>query len=118
MNLLGVRGVALAVSVSGVFQVTVLYALWNKRSNNTESRHVYAFYIKVMCFAVVLGIFLTWFKSVTLRWIDSSTFYGSLLVSLLTGAVFLVILLIVGYGLKIKEVTELANRLVKKVNRP
>jgi putative peptidoglycan lipid II flippase len=116
MNLLGVRGVALAVSVSGIFQVTVLYALWNKRSNNTEGRRVYAFYGKVMCFAALLGIFLAWFKTRALFWIDSSTLYGSLMVSLLTGAVFLVILLAVGYGLKVKEVTELVNRVVKKLN--
>ncbi len=116
MNLLGVRGVALAVSLSGIFQVTVLYALWNKRSNNTESRRVYAFYVKIMCFAVVLGIFLAWFKSAALFWIDSTTFHGSLMVSLLTGAVFLVILLTAGYGLKIKEVTELINRVVRKLH--
>ena len=115
MNLLGVRGVALAVSLSGIFQVTVLYALWNKRSNNTESRRVYAFYVKIMCFAVVLGIFLAWFKSAALFWIDATTFHGSLMVSLLTGAVFLIILLTAGYGLKIKEVTELVHRLVKKL---
>jgi putative peptidoglycan lipid II flippase len=114
MNLLGVRGVALAVSVSGIFQVTVLYALWNKRSNNTESREVYTFYVKVMCFAAGLGIFLVWFKSVALDWIDATTFIGSLTMCALTGAVFLLILLGAGYGLKIKEVTELVDRLVKK----
>ena len=115
MNLLGVRGVALAVSVSGILQVTVLYALWNKRSNNIEGRDVYAFYGKVMCFAAGLGIFLAWFKSKALFWIDPSTLHGSLMVCLLTGAVFLFILLAAGYGLKIKEVTELVNRVVRKL---
>jgi len=115
MNLMGVRGVALAVSLSGIFQVTVLYTLWNIRSNNTESRSVYVFYVKIMCFTAVLGIFLAWFKSTALFWIDSTTFRGSLMVSFLTGAVFLVILLTAGYGLKIKEVTELVNRLAEKL---
>jgi putative peptidoglycan lipid II flippase len=115
MNFLGVRGVALAVSLSGAFQVTVLYALWNKRSNNTGSRRVYTFYVKIMCFSAVMGIFLAWFKSSALFWIDSNTFQGSLMVSLLTGAVFLIILLTAGYGLKIKEVMELANRLARKL---
>ncbi len=115
VNLLGTRGVALAVSLSGIFQVTVLYALWNRRSNNTESRGVYLFYVKMICFAAVTGIFLAWFKSTALFWIDSTTFQGSLVVSLLTGAVFLVILLTAGYGLKIREVTELVNRLAKKL---
>ena len=115
MNLMGVRGVALAVSLSGIFQVTVLYAFWNVRSKNSESRHVYAFYVKTIFFAAVLGIFLAWFKSTALFWIDSSTFQGSLLVSLLTGVIFLVILLTAGYGLKIKEVTELVHRMAIKL---
>ncbi|MGD9361744.1 MAG: murein biosynthesis integral membrane protein MurJ [Desulfobacterales bacterium] len=114
MNLLGVRGVALAVSLSGILQVTVLYALWNKRSNNIEGRGVYAFYGKIMCFAAVLGISLEVFKSKALFWIDPSTMHGSLMVCLLTGMMFLGILLVTGYGLKIKEVTELVNRVVKK----
>jgi pyridoxine 5'-phosphate synthase PdxJ len=38
------------------------------------------------------------------------------MVSLLTGAVFLGILLTAGYGLKIKEVTELVDRLAKKLH--
>ncbi len=107
---------ALAGSVSGIFQVTVLYALWNRRSNNTEGRGVYAFYGKIMCFAAALGIFLAWFKSKALFWIDSSTLHGSLIVSLLTGLVFLVILLAAGYGLRIKEVTEMVDRVVRKLH--
>jgi len=116
LNIMGTNGVALAISLSGILQVTVLYVLWNKRSNNTEGRRVYAFYGKVMCFTAVLGVFLAWFKSTALFWIDSSTLHGSLMVSLFTGAVFLVILLAAGYGLKIKEVTEMVNRVVKKLH--
>jgi putative peptidoglycan lipid II flippase len=114
LKIMGTNGVALAISLSGILQVTILNVLWNKRSNNTEGRRVYAFYGKVMGFAAVLGIFLAWFKSTAFFWIDSSTLYGSLMVSLLTGAVFLGILLAAGYGLKIQEVTELVNRVVRK----
>jgi putative peptidoglycan lipid II flippase len=116
LNIMGTNGVALAISLSGILQVTVLYVLWNKRSDNTESRGVYLFYVKVMCFAAGLGIFLVWFKYVALDWIDATTFIGSLTMCALTGAVFLLILLGAGYGLKIKEVTELVDRLVKKLH--
>ena len=115
MNLLDVRGVALAVSLSGILQATGLYVLWNVRTNNTGSRRVYFFYGKMICFSAGLGILLTWFKSTAFYWIDSSTFYGSLVVCLLTGTVFFFILLTAGYGLKIKEVMELVDRLVKKL---
>ena len=114
MNLMGIGGVALAVSLSGIFQVVVLYAFWNRRSHNIESRGVYIFYVKMMAFAAVAGIFLAWFKSTVLFWIDSATFLGSLTVSAITGALFFLILLAAGYGLKIKEVTGLVDRLAKK----
>ena len=117
MNLLGVRGVALAVSMSGIFQVTVLYALWNKRSNNTGCRSVYSVYLKMIGFAALTGIFLAWVKSVLLDWINSTTFMGSLIICVLTGAVFLIILLGTGYGLKIKEITDMVNRLAEKLKR-
>jgi putative peptidoglycan lipid II flippase len=115
MNLLNVRGVALAVSLSGIFQVTVLYALWNKRSHNPESRGVYTFYIKIMCFAAVMGIFLEWFKSAALSRLDSTTFSGSLMVCIVTSAVFVCILLMAGYGLKIQEIRGLVDRMIGKL---
>ena len=117
LNLMGTTGVALAISLSGIFQVTVLYVIWNKRSNNTDSRSVYFFYAKMTGFAALTGIFLAWFKSVGLNWIDATTFTGSLLTCALTGSVFLLILLGAGYGFKIKEITDLANRLAEKLKR-
>jgi len=115
MKLLGVRGVAMAVSLSGIFQVIVLYGLWNRRSHNTESRGVYKFYVKILCFAALTGIFLAWFKSTALFWIESTTFSGSVLVSAIVGGVFLLILLGGGYGLKIKEISALFGRLAQRL---
>ncbi len=115
MNLLGTRGVALAVSLSGILQVTVLYALWNRRSKNSESRDVYVFYAKIACFSAALGIFLVWLRSMLTIWIDSSTIYGSLAVCVIIGAAFMLILLTAGYGLKIKEVTVLFERLARRI---
>jgi putative peptidoglycan lipid II flippase len=115
MNLMGIRGVALAVSLSGILQVAVLYAFWNRRSHNTESRDVYLFYVKMIGFAAVTGIFLVWFKSTALFWLDSATFLGSLAASAIIGALFLLVLLAAGYGLKIKEVTGLVDRLARKI---
>lgn len=115
MNLMDVRGVALAVSLSGIFQVTVLYALWNKRSHNPESRAVYIFYLKIICFAAPTGIFLEWVKSAAVSWLDSTTFFGSLMVCIVTSAVFVCILLLAGYGLKIQEIMGLADRVIAKL---
>lgn len=118
MNLLNVRGVALAVSLSGIFQVSVLYALWSKRSQNPESRGVFIFYVKIMFLAAVIGIFLEWFKSAALSWLDSTTFFGSLTVCILTSIIFGFILLSAGYGMKIQEISGLVDRATAKLKSP
>jgi putative peptidoglycan lipid II flippase len=114
MNLLGAGGIALAVSLSGILQVTVLYAFWNKRSKNAGSRDVYLFYGKMIGLAVLIGIFLTWFKARALSGLAADTFVGNLLVAAITASVFVSILLLCGYGLKIKEITDWINRLGRK----
>jgi putative peptidoglycan lipid II flippase len=118
MNLLDVRGVALAVSLSGIFQVSVLYALWNKRSHNPGSRGVYIFYFKIMFLAAVMGILLEWFKSSALGRLDSTTVSGSLMVCILTGIVFGCLFLSASYGMKIQEVTGLVDRLAARLKPP
>ena len=115
MNLLGIRGVALAVSLSGIFQVSVLYALWNKRSYNPESRGVYFFYLKILILSAVMGIILEWFTTVVLSGLDSTTIFGSWLVCSLTATVFGTMLLAAGYGLKINEISSLVDRVTAKL---
>jgi putative peptidoglycan lipid II flippase len=112
LDFFGTRGVALAVSLSGILQVLVLYMLWNKRTKNTGSREVYRTYIKMIFVSLLLGIFLAGFKLKILSAIDSTTFSGSLQVSLITGIVFICMLLLAGYFLKIREIREILDRLI------
>jgi putative peptidoglycan lipid II flippase len=116
LNMMGAGGVALALSLSAILQVLVLYALWNRRTGN-QGRPVYTFYLKMMVFSVPLGVFLAWLKSAALSRIDASTLIGSMTVCLIVGAVFVVIVQAVGYGLKIKEITGLVERLRSKMRR-
>jgi putative peptidoglycan lipid II flippase len=112
LDFFGTRGVALAVSLSGILQVLVLYMLWNKRTKNTGSREVFRTYIKMIFVSLLLGIFLAGFKLKILSAIDSTTFSGSLQVSLITGIVFICMLLLAGYFLKIREIREILDRLI------
>jgi putative peptidoglycan lipid II flippase len=114
LKLMGVDGVALALSLSAIMQVLVLYALWNRRTDN-PGRAVYLFYFKMMVFSAPLGLFLAWLKSAALSGIDASTLWGSLTVCLIIGALFALIVLATGYGLRIKEITELAGRIREKI---
>ena len=115
MHFLGARGIALAVSLSGIFQVSFLYALWNHRSHNPESRGVYAFYLKILLLSAGIGVILEWFKATALSGLDATTIFGNLLVCISTCVVFGTLLLAAGYGLKIQEITTLVARLVDKL---
>jgi len=116
LNMMGAGGVALALSLSAILQVLVLYALWNRRTKN-RGRPVYLFYLKMMAFSAPLGVFLAWLKTAALGRIDSSTLIGSMTVCLIVGAVFVLIVLAAGYGLKIDEITGLADKIREKFRR-
>ena len=116
LNIMGAGGVALALSLSAILQVLVLYVLWNRRSNN-HGRPVYLFYLKMMVFSAPLGLLLAWFKSAALNGIDSATLSGSLMRCMITGGVFVLIILVAGYGLKIKEITGLVDRVRGKLKK-
>ncbi len=112
MKWMGASGVALAVSLSAVFQVGLLYALWNARSGNTEGRSVYLFYLKIILISVVIGILLEWLKQTGLSGIDSGTLTGSLAVCSIVALAFIVLLLLAGRGFQIHEIFAFFDRLL------
>ena len=117
LRFFGAKGIALAISLSGLLQVVVLYMLWNKRSDNQGSRQVYIFYIKMIFFSALLFPLLFWFKTTVLIALNPATFFGSILVVLLTGATFTLIMGLVAYSLKIKEITDVAGKIVTYLKR-
>jgi putative peptidoglycan lipid II flippase len=118
LNLMGADGVALAASLSAILQVLILYALWNRRNKNEGSGPVYRFYLKMLLFSAPLGLVLAWCRSAALSGLDSATLSGSLTLCLIIGALFALILLAAGYGLKIREITGLVNGLRDRFRRP
>jgi putative peptidoglycan lipid II flippase len=115
LKLMGTPGVALAVSLSAIFQVFVLYVLWNRRSRNTGSLKVYWFYLKIMGIGIPLGLALLGFKRLLSGWMDVQTFTGSLVTILLTAVLFLIVMVVAGYGLRIKEIKDLMSNIVNKL---
>jgi putative peptidoglycan lipid II flippase len=115
LKLMGTDGVALAVSLSAILQVFVLYMLWNRRSRNTGSLKVYWFYLKITGISIPVGLVLLGFKRLLSGWIDVQTYSGSLVVIGLTGLLFLILLLAAGSGLRIKEINDLMNNTVRKL---
>jgi putative peptidoglycan lipid II flippase len=111
--LMGVEGVALAISFSGVLQVAALFCLWNRRSGNTGQREVYRFYLKMGLLSLVMGPLLAVLRRLMLEVVDASSLIGSLVVAGLVGAAFVALMLMAGYGLKIAEITDLMRRALR-----
>jgi putative peptidoglycan lipid II flippase len=111
--LMGVEGVALAISFSGVLQVAALFCLWNRRSGNTGQGEVYRFYLKMGLLSLFMGPLLAVLRSLMLEVVDASSLLGSLVVAGLVGAAFAAFMLLAGYGLKIAEITDLMRRALR-----
>ncbi|MEJ2099839.1 MAG: hypothetical protein P8X68_07660, partial [Desulfobacterales bacterium] len=67
--------------------------------------------------SALIGPLLYGFKTIILKGIDTATFYGSILVSALTAALFMAIMAIVAYGLRINEITYVVGQLVNKLKK-
>jgi len=117
MKAWGVGGIALAVSLSAVLQVLMLFVIWNKRGCNRESRGVYLAFTKMFMFSVPVGAVLYGFRNGLVAWVDVTTFAGSLAVTVIIGSVFLAILVVGGYVLKIDEIKLGLNRIVHRFKR-
>jgi len=108
---MGVEGVGLAVSLSALVQVALLYAIWNRRSHNTGSGAVYRFFFKMVLLSLPLGAALGGLRAWAGGWLASGTLGGALATVVLVGSAFLVLLLVLGYGFRVREITRLLDRL-------
>lgn len=111
---LGVPGVAMAISISAIFQVTLLFVLWNRRSGNREGVQVYGFYLKVVLLSLPLGVLLERLKIVLYRVVDTTAFNGSLVLVGVVGTVFVIVFITLGYLFKVDEISGLTRR-VKRI---
>jgi putative peptidoglycan lipid II flippase len=111
MQRLGVQGVALAISLSVILQVVVLYALWNRRTVNPGSRQVYRFYLKIMALSLPLGLLLAGGRQVLRALLPApDSFAGSLGVVLGTAGLCVAALTLLGHRLGIREIDDLLAR--------
>ena len=112
MHLMGVTGIALAISLSAILQVTLLYLIWNKRSGNREGKRVMAFYAKMILLGIGLGAVLEWLKINLYPHVNAATFMGSMKICMVIGSVFILLLFTAGYVFNIREITETIKQFI------
>ncbi len=110
MRWFGARGIASAVSLSVIFQVVLLYALWNHRTGNRESGGVYGLYLKVLLISIPVGALAEWFR----RWAfpppEAAGTAEALGAAAATGAAYALLFLLAGRLAKIREIEPLLER--------
>jgi putative peptidoglycan lipid II flippase len=88
----GVLGIGLAVSGSALVQVLVLFAVWNRRSNNPGRSGVYRIYAKTLLVTLPVTGVLMMTQTLLLLWIRNQSLLGSLLLILLQSLLFVLLM--------------------------
>ncbi len=116
MKILGISGLAVAISFSAIFQVWLIYFLWNRRTGKS-GRAVYLFYLRMFALSLALGLFLEFFRRTALSGIDASAFHGSMLISVIISIFFLILLPCAGHVLGIREIGEFMTKIRNRIMR-
>jgi putative peptidoglycan lipid II flippase len=117
LKTLGVLGIGLAISFSALVQVTVLFAVWNRRSANTGSRRVYLFYGKSALIALPLTGILMLTQNLLLQWISVATLAGNVAVIIVQGTIFLLLMAVATRILNIEEARLLWQGIKKRFGK-
>lgn len=117
MNQMGIRGVALAISFSAILQSSLLYVLWNHRSQNVQSGIVYRLFAKMIFLSAIVAVVLYRLKLALASYVDATTLGGSLLMCLIVGAAFVVMFVASGFVFRIEEVKGFVRRLLRLLLR-
>ncbi len=114
MNFMGTNGVGLAISISAILQLMVLFMLWNRRTANIGSQKVYGAYAKMILISIPIGLILNWTGTGIYPQAWKDTLAGNIVICAITGTLFAVLIIMSGYLFKITEIQEVINRIVRK----
>lgn len=117
LKILGVLGIGLAISCSALLQVLVLFAVWNRRTDNTGSGAVYAFYGKSLLVALPVAGLLHITQGLLLQWIDNAAFFGSLALIAIQGMLFIVVMAGATRVFKIEEARLLWRNIAQRATK-
>ena len=111
MRLMQAAGVALALSLSALLQVGLLYVLWNRQSANRWQAGVYRCYGRVTLLSLVIAPVLEGLGRVLRAAGGPATLAHSMALAAILGLVFVVLLALGGRLLGIAEIDSLWGRI-------
>jgi len=114
MQWMGAHGIALAVSISVISQVVLLYALWNRRTNNRGSYGVFHLYAKTVGISVALGILAEWFRRWAFAGSESIGFAKALGICCVVGIGYSLSFIGIAYLMNIEEVKTYIHKVTRR----
>jgi putative peptidoglycan lipid II flippase len=115
LKMYGLLGVALAISVSALIQVAVLFAAWNRYSGNKGSIEVFETFLKTVLAGILLGVILWLARWYAVQWIDPTSFSGSVLVILALGTLFMLCMALGGWLFKVEGIQYLGTHIIQRL---
>jgi putative peptidoglycan lipid II flippase len=115
LKMYGLLGVALAISISSILQVALLFIVWNRRSGNVESRSVYLSCLKTMAAGIPIGAVLWLTHHLLTQKIDPTPLHGSLLVISGVSVVFLAIMAAGGWLFRVEGIRYIGGHLIGRL---
>ncbi|MCP3940978.1 MAG: murein biosynthesis integral membrane protein MurJ [Desulfobacteraceae bacterium] len=115
MKLLGIKGVALGLSLSVSLSALLLFECWNRKTQNTRKKEVYILLLKLIPTSLILGAILQVILVELRHFFDPTTLAGSLILCIIIGLVFLFLLPLTGLILRVKEIHILYNKIFGRI---
>lgn len=114
MTVMGIKGVALGLSVSGIITTGALFDVWSRRTKNTGRSDVYAFFGIMLLVSILEWLVLKAIYTEIVHLIPISGFFAHILICMIVGTLFLIILAGIGKIFKIKEIGSLYAKVLTK----
>lgn len=115
MKFLGIKGVALGLSLSVILSSLLLFECWNRKSRNTHRKEVYYFFFKLIPISLVLGGILQGILMGLRQIFNAGTLGGNLIICIITGLAFSVLLPLFGVLLRITEISILYEKIFRRI---
>ncbi|MEH0022295.1 MAG: murein biosynthesis integral membrane protein MurJ [Desulfobacter sp.] len=115
MHMMGVKGVALGLSLSVAVTSLLLFETWSRKSNNTEKSDVYRFLVNILLVSICMGAVLQAVYLGLVRFIPPDGMVLSMAVCVIMGLVFLLLFGALGKLFGIAEIHTLYEKIFKKV---
>ncbi len=115
----GISGVAMSVSLAAILQSSLLYYLWNRKTNNQQAKSVYLAFLKIIIVSLLVGGIVYFIKESYLSVaLTDLTLFHAFSTCLIAGLIYIVLLLIISFYVPIIEIKKpyqyLFNKVIKK----